>query len=303
MRILCLHGYGTSSAILRSQLDAFIHRADATHEFAFLDGEFECPRGRGIGTFAQGPFRCFNTSFGPHAIQASLDRLQAFIEDEGPFDGILGFSQGGSLALACLLQMAGDMRAEGPGARPVFGFAVLVSTIVAFSPDPEFCGEIVTGLTERDREVLGMFPHDAGKNDYASLSGPPERAVFFRSLGRVLDTSLRGGFIAPGTPLGTEGLLSPDARDALEELPRIVHPALLPPELRIPIPTVHVVGAADDALLVGMSRLMEGLCAGPELTRSLVHDGGHDVPRKVGDVRALWAAVEWAAEEASRQVW
>lgn len=47
MRILCLHGYGTSGAILRSQLDAFIHRADASYEFVFLDGEYECQRAHG----------------------------------------------------------------------------------------------------------------------------------------------------------------------------------------------------------------------------------------------------------------
>ena len=47
MRILCLHGYGTSGAILQSQLDAFTHKADPSHEFVFLDGEYECPKAQG----------------------------------------------------------------------------------------------------------------------------------------------------------------------------------------------------------------------------------------------------------------
>ncbi|KAK1637092.1 serine hydrolase FSH [Colletotrichum phormii] len=305
MRILCLHGYGTSGAILRSQLDAFIHNADASYEFVFLDGEYECQRAHGIGKFAQPPFRCFNESFGPHAIQSSLDHLQDFIDDEGPFDGLLGFSQGGSLALAYLLQMAETMAAN-PGTPPTFSFAVFLSTIVAFSPDPDFCSHLVTGLTPQDRDqVLAGFPRGASHNDYAALSGPPERDIFFSSLGKVLETSLAGGFIAHDTPLGLDALLRPATaatNSDIDHLPRIIHPAIASPDCRVPIPTVHVVGALDDPLLVSMSKLMEKLCVAP-LTRSLVHDGGHDVPRKPRDVQALWSAVEWATREAMRQAW
>lgn len=270
-----------------------------------------------MGTFVQGPFRCFNKSFGPHAIQSSLDHLQDFIDEEGPFDGVIGFSQGGSLALTYLLEEASEMSAN-PGKAPAFSFAVFLSTIVAFSPDPDFCLDLVRDLTPQDREILKHFPHCASDNDYASLSGPPSRAVFFSSLGKVLDTSLRGGFIAPDTSLGLAslGLGSSTAQETtaaittrspqqaeLDELPRIMHPAIVPQDRRVRIPTVHVVGRADDAVLVSMSRLMEGLCATSSLTQSLAHEGGHEVPRKPGDVRKLWSAIEWAAQEAARHVW
>ena len=277
----------------------------------------------GMGKFVQGPFRCFNKSFGPYAIQSSLDHLQNFIDDEGPFDGIIGFSQGGSLALTYLLQEAAEISAN-PGRAPAFSFAVFLSTIVAFSPDPDFCSDLLQDLTPQDRQVLSNFPHDAAHNEYASLSGPHERALFFSSLGKVLDTSLRGGFIAPDTSLGLTGLglglslassttsenttlrqglgQGPEAADDLDELPRIMHPEIVRAGHRICIPTVHVVGGADDSVLVSMSRMMQRLC-GPHLTRCLVHDGGHDVPRKPRDVQALWSAIEWAAKEASRQAW
>lgn len=52
MRILCLHGYGTSPAILRQQLDAFIREVDPSYEFVFLEGEYECPPARGRTSFA-----------------------------------------------------------------------------------------------------------------------------------------------------------------------------------------------------------------------------------------------------------
>ena len=47
MRILCLHGYGTSAAIMRAQLDPLIREADPSYEFVFLEGEHECPPAHG----------------------------------------------------------------------------------------------------------------------------------------------------------------------------------------------------------------------------------------------------------------
>lgn len=201
--------------------------------------------------------------------------------------------------------MAENMTAN-PGTPPAFSFAVFLSTIVAFSPDPDFCSHLITGLTPGDRDnVLADFPRGATHNDYASLTGPRERAIFFSSLGKVLETSIVGGFIAPDTPLGLEALLQPASaatNNDIDHLPRIMHPVIASPGCKVPVPTVHVVGAHDDPLLVSMSKLMEGLCMAT-LTRSLVHDGGHDVPRKPRDVQALWSAIEWATREAAKQLW
>lgn len=46
-RILCLHGYGTSSNILKHQLSALTAAADPSFEFVFLEGEVECQKARG----------------------------------------------------------------------------------------------------------------------------------------------------------------------------------------------------------------------------------------------------------------
>ncbi|MCJ1251310.1 hypothetical protein MMC30_008542 [Trapelia coarctata] len=365
MRILCLHGYGTSGAILKNQLDAFIRQADASYEFVFLDGEYECPKAQGtasppgnsysrppaqriqpsqntlcmptstipipilsllsspytpliricIGNFATGPFLAFNRAFSPADIQSSLEHLQAFIDDEGPFDGLLGFSQGGSLALTYLLQETLD--ASSPpspsssssslSTTPPFKFAIILSTIVAFSPDPSFCAPLLTTLSPADSALLSDFPH-CPTSAYKALSAPPSRAIFFESLGLVLGTSLRGGFIAPDTDLGLEYLQTPTlstpntSNDDLPTLPRLIHPSLLPPDIRIRIPTIHVTGRKDEPALVAMSRLMEEVCV-KGMVRSLSHEGGHDVPRGLRDVKALWGAVEWAVGEGLRGVW
>lgn len=270
---------------------------------------------KGIGDFVKGPTLCFNKAFGPNDIQTALEHLEAFIANEGPFDGIMGFSQGGSLALTYLLQEAMTMVSgtdsssssdEREPTVPAFKFAVLLSTIVAFSPDPTFCSGLLSGLNSNDRSILHNFPHATEELEYGSLSGPPERAVFFKSLGLVLDKSLSGGFIAPNTDLGLTSLRNasqePAAGADLELVPRLMHPAFVPPDVRVRIPTVHVVGHKDDAVLIDMSHLMERVCE-PQLVRRLAHDGGHDVPRTAKDVRALWSAVEWAMRESMCQLW
>jgi len=47
MRILCLHGVGSSGKILESQLQPFMQAVDPSYEFVFVDGPFLCERGPG----------------------------------------------------------------------------------------------------------------------------------------------------------------------------------------------------------------------------------------------------------------
>lgn len=223
----------------------------------------------------------------------------------------MGFSQGGSLVLTYLLQdaMAMASNSSSPDTQgqrtPLFRFAILLSTIVAFSPDPTFCPDLLSDLSSNDRAILQDFPHRIRDDGYTSLSGPPERAAFFQSLGIMLNRSLSGDFIAPDTDLGWTSLRSTStgdvaARADLELFPGLMHPAIIPRDVRVRISTVHVVGRKDDAVLVEMSHLMERVCE-PRLERSHAHDGGHDVPPAAKDVRAgSWKAVEWAVHNSMR---
>ena len=231
----------------------------------------------------------------PHYVEASLELIEAFIETDGPFDGILGFSQGGSLTLSYLLEEAIAMASK--PSKPTFKFAILCSTIIAFLPNPNFCDHVVKDLTPNDRSLLQTFPLKISDDQYAALSSPqPERSTFFRTLGRVLETCLDGGFIDPTTDLGVEGVKEKGTPESLALLPRVVHPSLLPSQYRIRIPTVHVTGRRDSPLLISMSQLMESVCE-PGLFKSFTHDGGHSPPRSLRDVKKLAAALDWAVKE------
>ena len=112
MRILCFHSFRLSGAILESQMNNFsnITKGLQGAEFSFLNGvhrvsaEKEARMPEFLKKIFPGPyFEWWNANPCPEGVgydglQETLDYVQQYIESEGPFDGFLGFSQGGSLA-------------------------------------------------------------------------------------------------------------------------------------------------------------------------------------------------------------
>jgi hypothetical protein len=76
---------------------------DNNHEFEFVEGQFVWPPARGIEEAFGKQEACYSyfdcTLQSIH--QAVLD-LAEYLDSEGPFDGIIGFSQGGALAATLL---------------------------------------------------------------------------------------------------------------------------------------------------------------------------------------------------------
>lgn len=101
VKILCLHGYGTSARIMESQLQTIRSMADPEWEFVFVDGEVGCKKApgttsrgchrlrsdtnfsKGLGTFTSGPFLCYSDDFAPSNTRHSHDLITSVIEDEG----------------------------------------------------------------------------------------------------------------------------------------------------------------------------------------------------------------------------
>ena len=145
-RVLCLHGYAQNAEFFRQRTGALRKGLKSVvEEFVFLDaphpataeflGDVPEERGSALGWFNVG-----ETSPGARpaisaqyvGVDAALERIRTAIQDQGPFDGILGFSQGATLAAYCCLHPEKAGIAAG-GASP-FRFAVIFS---AFSPrDP-----------------------------------------------------------------------------------------------------------------------------------------------------------------------
>ncbi|GME50746.1 hypothetical protein HK57_00312 [Neofusicoccum parvum] len=285
MRILCLHGYGTSAAILESQLSAFIDSADPNYEFVFLDGEVECQKAQGVGNFVKGPFLCYNASFSPEDVRRSCELITEFIEVEGPFDGVLGFSQGGSLALSYLMQHELEKATE----PPPFKFAVLLSTVVGFSPDDTFASDVLDSLTDAEIKLLAKYPDV----DLSGLSA--QKKALCLTTAKAFESAKTGGFIDRGTSSGDF------AKRSHPSQPRVFHPMLLDKQTRIRIPTVHITGKKDHPMMVELSVLMRGICES-RVVQSLMHTGAHDVPRRAEDVKAAWTAIEGAVRQSQQQI-
>ena len=166
-----------------------------TIQFFFIEGPVECPPSIGIAEQYDGPYYRYLTSDVPSMSQvvssaraisktaispedfarelrkrgvASANASQAcdFIEmqieqhHDGPFDGVLGFSEGASVAASLMLRRAAQSRV------PLFKFAIFFSAILTFRSDDE--GPILAD--ERPERINVPTLHLTGARDPARLS-------------------------------------------------------------------------------------------------------------------------------------
>ncbi|KAL3728680.1 hypothetical protein ACJRO7_033286 [Eucalyptus globulus] len=101
-RILCLHGFRTSAKILETQIHKWPESVLEKLDLVYLDAPYPSTGQSGVeGIFDPPYFEWFqaNQDFTEYE---NFEECIAFIEDfmvkNGPFDGLLGFSQGAMLA-------------------------------------------------------------------------------------------------------------------------------------------------------------------------------------------------------------
>lgn len=299
-RILALHGVGSSATILRDQLAPLVTALSPDYEVVYLDGAIERDRGPGMCCFRcsgalpnmsrvgmapyyPGPFYSYTTGYSPMEIRDALDDLDDFIHDNGPFDGVIGFSQGASMAASYLLHH----HARQPNQRPPFAFAVFLSSVAAFSPDENHSLPIVQRLLRQLYPAVRDFPEGICKKL------PQADAVFAKYLATTFKVARKIGAVLPGYDIA---FFKPGGDP--REVPRVVHPSLTTG--RIAIPTVHFTGKTDHPAMVEQARVVCALCD-QSVARVHQHAGGHGAPSRKGDVEMLAESMEWAvAESASR---
>ena len=114
LKLLCLHGYAQNGQFFRERTGAVRKQLKSVCEFTFLDaprpatGEFlgqidEATRGAPLGWYntRDGNRPALSSSY--DGLEESLELVRDTCQRQGPFDGVLGFSQGATLAaLLCL---------------------------------------------------------------------------------------------------------------------------------------------------------------------------------------------------------
>lgn len=221
MRILCLHGKGTSAAIFKSQTAAArVHLADRSIDFAFVDGPFPSAPAAGIDLFYPPPYYSFAEESSLAASHASCSWLADHLAREGPYDAVMGFSQGCYVAASLLLLH----RANRPLEPPPFKAAIFI------------CGGAPLVLAE---SVGFDIPQAVWERDRASRDALFAQADSAAILAKGADRWT--GSAGDGGP--TEDEIRRDLRGPFS----------------IDLPTVHVYGNKDPRYSAGVQ--LSGLCA------------------------------------------
>ncbi|KAL4737697.1 serine hydrolase-domain-containing protein [Aspergillus similis] len=108
IKILCLHGRGTSGAIFKYQTSSIRSRlADLNLTFDFLDGPYPSNPAPGIDLFFPPPYYTYYVESPQDTtidtIRSTRDWLSGVIAERGPYDLVMTFSQGGMVAAEALL--------------------------------------------------------------------------------------------------------------------------------------------------------------------------------------------------------
>ncbi|XVE60927.1 hypothetical protein DITRI_Ditri06bG0000300 [Diplodiscus trichospermus] len=139
MKILCLHGFRTSGKFLQKQISKWDPSLLLHHfDMDFPDGLFPAGGKSEIeGIFPSPYFEWFQfkKDFTEYTnLEECISHLCQYITDNGPFDGLLGFSQGATLsALLIGYQAQGKVLKEHPP------FKMLVSISGSKFRDPSIC--------------------------------------------------------------------------------------------------------------------------------------------------------------------
>ena len=152
LRVLCLHGYRQNETTFREKSGALRKLLKKHIDFVFITAPHVIPEEANLaraepeqerGWWFSKPDRRYNaldrtdTCIG---FDESLRLVQDTIETQGPFDGVLGFSQGAAfVSLLCVLRNDPSNKIEFKFAILIAGFQSLISTHQHWYNDPIDC--------------------------------------------------------------------------------------------------------------------------------------------------------------------
>ncbi|KAG8233020.1 hypothetical protein J437_LFUL013689 [Ladona fulva] len=151
LRILCLHGYRQNATYFKEKLGGFRKLIKKTAELVFVSAPLEVSQNdfrNESGTVVDGRgwwfsrednyFRALDPSDFCYGFEESLKVVEKVFAEEGPFDGILGFSQGAAFAaILCSMQQKGELSFQ-------FQFAVIVAGFKSLcTPHGKYYADII----------------------------------------------------------------------------------------------------------------------------------------------------------------
>jgi predicted esterase len=234
----------------------------------------------------------------PEEIQEVHQYIKEVIEESGPFDGVMGFSEGASVVVSLLLQHEIDS----PNKPPPFRFAILFSCGIVGSADIKFALGEYQLLWKEFADVV--LKHLTGENlecqNNISVTGQVNTKI---NTGRLISSSDRKALAIELSEALASGeaelrgqigqLVQADFKGTLEEVPRLYHPLLLPQRVRIP--TVFCYGRSDPYLK--QAEISKQLFDTANV-KFVTHLGGHDIPRSAAELQSVVSATQWVIRRA-----
>ncbi|KAJ8123662.1 hypothetical protein ONZ43_g440 [Nemania bipapillata] len=260
MRILCLHGTAINSTIFQSKTEKLRSFLPSEYSYEWLDGDLHVIPQKFLSDVYPGPYLTYVNILTTENVAQALGRIEEFIETDGPFDGVMGVSEGSMLSAALLLKH----QIEKPFSPPPFRFAIFISGTLPFS-----------WSTSEGQDVFRLL---TGNNPLSTDASEWQReAANDRSVRQERLSDSEAAMLADMFPTWEErvryigNLIGRPENTHLR--PCAFHPDLHPE--RINIPTAHVWGLQD--LFKPHAEHLVRLC---DTTVAAVyeHSGSHDVP-------------------------
>lgn len=278
LRILCLHGMGVDASVFQAQTSSFRSLLPGNYQFTFVDGPVFCEPSLGAAEFYNGPYRCWYNTPTRTKVERCHRQMLEYLDNEGGFDLVMGFSQGAALAASLLLHH----QEEYPDAAALFKGAIFICSPLPFSRSLDYGIDVRSHFginsdhkTSRPTDVPSYLVADKYflRND-KDLSDSEGSSLSSSPGGRTNKIStISAGFQADKLEraLGEADVGGP--------FYNLFHPGV--DSARIRIPTGHVYGARDSWRRHSMDLI--GLCDSEAGIYSFEHDGGHEIPRHASE--------------------
>ena len=93
MRILCLHGTAINAEVFQSKTAKLRSFLPPEYSYEFFEGDVPIIPQKRLADVYPGPYLTWVDVLTTQRMARALSRIEEFIEDEGPFDGVLGVSE------------------------------------------------------------------------------------------------------------------------------------------------------------------------------------------------------------------
>lgn len=211
---------------------------------------FDSPNYSGVEEIFDGPWLCYYDDPTPEKIKTAQDLIFEVVREEGPFDAVLGFSQGAALASSIMLAHARAGRRQN-----IFGVAILLSPTLPFDVDSGILNlsfNTDEGLKAiRTSDEFGTKFEDITQQDW------------------MTDRRTAGVLAVFDQRRGPRSRTNPD-QQSIDVLLR--YHASTNPTLKIHVPTVVVLGMKDG---YGYDCFDVVELCDARTSRVVKHDGGH----------------------------